>query len=366
MHKHIIPLTMAMLAYFAAATAQEKVALPKANLPLKPVKADSVKIGDFFWHLQLNDADKAVPKKTTRNSETKNTISESEWEETFHTLGIEGEINHDKEDVAAICDFVGQCGKLMRKTGDARYISAMEHCYYNGLAGRMNDGNAANREAAASALRGLTGEFMATSGKHLFINMYTRSQSHIKNKHFNIEAIVTTSAPWFNEHWIELLTGGRKQKVVLHLKLPEWFQKEFLSNYEMNSNRYSPNVFVKGSKIIPRIEKGYVVIDNVWEDSTTIVLQFPTPTRHVCKKDKPDEIAIMKGHLLYAFIGVPPGMYIKRSDPIRAQFDKDRHTNVLSAPYYTKEGEKAGVYIAEPYAFNRRNPQARIFMKTLP
>lgn len=350
----------------SSAFAQEAETLPPLHFPLTPVPADSVKTGDFFWNLQMKEVDKTVPKTKITSNNSEKTISINEWEKLFATLGIEGGINNDKDDVVTISEFAKQCGKLVRETGDGRYASAMEHCYFNGLAGRMNDTDINKREAAAASLRQLPGEMMATSGKHLFINMFTRSQTHIKTKDIDIEAIITTSTPWFNENWIEILTGGHKQHVTLHLKVPEWLQKDFLNGYDMNNKRSQINVFVKGRKIAPRVDKGYVVIDREWEDSTTtIVLQYPTPIRRVTSQSHPNGIILMKGGLLYSFLNVPDGMYIKESDPIRSDFDKDRHTNVLSAPYYTSTGEKAGIYLAEPYLFNRRNPQSKIFMPVI-
>ena len=362
-----ITIILVALTLFHKAFCQDELAPIPLRLPLTAVEADSIKIKDFFWHLQMKDVEAAGISASGQNNakKKKKAPSEKDWQKDFETLDIESGINGDKDNVTAIANFAQQSGQLLRATGDSRYAKAMEHCYYNGLAGRMKENDEGKRKAAADALRQFTSEVMATSGKHLFINMFPRSQSHIKTSELNVETIITTSVPWFNEVFLQLLTGGKQMRMALHLKVPEWLGKEFLPNYDMGSGRKQINVFVKGEKIVPHVENGYVVIDREWEDSTVVVLNFPTPTRRIHQKNKPDETALMKGSLLYTFLNIPEGMYIKENDPVNSQFDKDRHTNVLSAPYYNKNGEKAGIYLAEPYLFNRHNPQARIFVPAL-
>lgn len=341
----------------------EEAESDKPKLPLVAVPADSVVIEDFFWDLQFKTVRSLYPEMRSsgfKDLPKANRKLKEEWERDYERLLPTGVLEGDEDEAASALEMAKKSFALALATGETKYFAAMEHCLYNGVAGRMADFGGEHIEEVAQMLTDLPGMIFATSGTDVYINMFVRNTAYVDNGTLDVMFVSTVSDPWFNEYLLQMKFMGGEHHMKLHLRLPEWEKDSVLpcADYDRRKSRYT--LTVSGNLVTPKVEDGYVVVEREWTDSDFVVLRLPTSIMRVALKKDPGNLMIQKGSLLYTFVNIPESCGIDKSDAIHSEFDKDRHTNVLSAPCYNEEGVVCGEYRAEPYAFNRLNPLARL------
>lgn len=371
MYRKLILLFSAFV--WVCATAQAQGA-PSLKLPLLPVTPDSVTIEDFFWYGQLQEAGRnfpslkptrlKAPKKEYRHRER---LSQS-WQAALSRLDPSAMPGgaHGLEALHRAADFASLSSRLNLATADARYANIFEYVAANAFCGRQQSADVAEREVAARVLAGVPGQIYATSGNHLFLNCMIRNSAHIVTEQLDVKTTLITSRPWYNQVilWFKFKKQG--QHMVLHVALPEGYQRDSIQKVGAAAGHNYYEINVGGRHVRPRIENGYLVFDRHWSDSDYVAIDFPIFNLRLTSGPEGRNMSILRGPIVYSTLNMPQGMYVKASDAIHSEFDKQRHTNVLSAPYYDAHGNKAGEYIAEPYLFNRRNPQARVAYPFLP
>lgn len=334
------------------------------HFPLTPIPADSIEVQDFFWYGQLHEAEKALPGIKARSlpqklpSPKKTKKLATKWQKKIQNLDIRGFVKGEKgkDELQSAIDLAEESATLALSTGDAKYADVMSRAYYNGICGWQNSSEE-EAQRAAQAITNLPGYALATSGEHLYINMYIRSEAKIKNDKLDFTLQTTTSTPWYYQTLFQFLFKKKQQHIVFHFRLPEWLKKEgenTLPGYDCKTQQPAYVIQLNGDRLKPVIENGYLVVDEVLCDTDIMVVQMPTPIIRITPKDNPTKVALQKGPLVYTFLNMPQDMEIKGNDAYHSEFDKHRHTNVLSGDYYNKE-TKAGRFTAEPYIFNRKN-----------
>lgn len=344
------------------------------QLPLQPVCVDSVSIEDFFWYGQLQEVKKNYPDlkpwttKATKGDTKKKRKLHTQWERGIKRLGPTATVAGDNspDEVKAADETARLSARLNLATGDGKYANMFEFIECNSLCGRQQSDNAEVRKTSAESLMGIQGQIYATSGEHLFLNCLIRNNAHIITPSLDVQAVLVVSRPWYNQMILWLKFARQGQHMVLHIAVPEAYQLDSLDNYSVNTRRKPLTIDVGKNHERPRIENGYYVFDRNWTDDDYVAINFPTPIIHIHPDGDTTQMALQRGPVVYATLNLPKGMSLKASDPVHSQFDKDRHTNVLSAPYYDASGHKAGMYLAEPLLFNRKNPQARLFAPAVP
>ena len=353
--------------------AQSRNKTSKVKFPLIPVAADSVTIEDFFWYGQLQEAQKVCPqlKANPWNVDHRKHLHalSADWQEKVNHLDLTGRVKTEtqKDELHSAVDIVKQSAYLALATGQSKYADIMETSLYNGVCGWQNSDNPDNVHLASQTLADMSGYAFATSKEHLFVNLYITSEMHVKNKQLDVKMMTTTSTPWYYQMMFQFLfPRGKEEHMVLHLRMPNWLSNNILPNFKYNHYQLKYSLLLNGIALKPEMKDGYIVLDRVWCDSDILQLLLPTPIRRVTLANNYNEVALQKGPLLYSFISIPENTFIKAIDPIHSEFDKHRHTNTLSSKCYDDSNHVAGTFRAEPYLFNRKNKDARIFVPFKP
>lgn len=371
MYRILFFISFLFLSITVGTQAAENVPL---RLPLQPVCVDSVSIEDFFWYGQLQEVKKNFPnlKPSTLKPQKGDTKKwqklNVQWEKGIKLLGPTATAagGTSPDEVKAADETARLSARLNFATAQGKYANMFEFIECNSLCGRQQSDNAEERETAAKSLMNIQGQIYATSGEHLFLNHLIRNNAHIVTPDLDVQAVLVVSRPWYNQMILWLKFARQGQRMVLHIAVPEAYQLDSLDNYSTHTRRKPLTIDVGKNHEKPRIENGYYVFDRRWTDDDYVAINFPTPIIHIHPDNDTTQIALQRGPVVYATLNLPQGMYLKAGDAVHSEFDKDRHTNVLSAPYYDAQGRKAGMYLAEPFLFNRRNPQARLFVPALP
>ncbi len=354
----------------AITSAAKKKPTGDIKFPLTPVPAKNVTIEDFFWYGQQQEAlrshpdIKATPWKSQQLSTKKIKKLSAAWHKKLQDLDIRGFITQDnKGELQSAIDLAEESAHLALATGDARYADVMSRALYNGICGRQSQNNA-DGEKASQILAGISEYAFATSGEHLYINMYIRSEAHIKNDQLDFTLLTTTSTPWYYQTILQFTFNKERQHIVFHFRLPEWLKEDTqttLPNYTCTCKtaRSSYAVMLNGRRLKPKEENGYLVVDEILCDSDVIGIQMPAPIMRIVPKDDPTKVILQKGPLVYSFLNLPAGTELAGKDDYHSEFDKHRHTNVLSGTFY-KNGQSAGRFTAEPYLFNRLRQKTAI------
>lgn len=342
----------------------------KVSFPLVPVPTDSMEIQDFFWYRQQGTARKRFPDIKATPVNAKNikvrhvrALAE-EWQEKVNHLDLAGSASTEVGlgELRSAIGIAAMSSNLFRATGESKYADVMEHALYNGVCGWQNTSDTDEAQLAAQTIADVAGYAMATSKEHLFINLYIQSDVHVKNKYVDVKLMTTTSTPWYYQVLLQFLfPESGSHHLVLHLRIPGWLSNEPLPNYQYSPCNSKFSLSINGTATVPDIQDGYIVIDRNWCDTDMVQLLMPTPIRRVCRTNDPTRAALQKGPLLYSFLSLPAGTFIKHAETIHSEFDKNRHTNVLSASYYDEKGNTAGTFQAEPYLFNRQKQEAHVF-----
>ncbi len=361
-----------MCCLLASAITSEAEKKPTGNvkLPLTPVPANNVIVQDFFWHGQQQEAlkchpdIKAIPLQSQQLSPKKIKKLSTAWHKKLQGLDIRGFITQDnKGELQSAIDLAEESARLALATGDACYADVMSRALYNGICGWQSQNNG-DGEKASQILAGISGYAFATSGEHLYINMYIRSEAHIKNDQLDFTLLTTTSTPWYYQTLLQFAFNKERQHVVFHFRLPEWLKEDAQTTlpnytYTCKTARSLYTIMLNGRKLKPKEENGYLVVDETLCDSDVIGIQMPTPIMRITPKDDPTKIILQKGPLVYSFLGFPAGAELSEKDDYHSEFDKHRHTNVLSGAIY-ENGQPAGRFTAEPYLFNRFRQESAI------
>lgn len=365
----LFPLCFLLLATVIASA--KKDLKSSVKLPLTPVPADSIIVQDFFWHGQQQEAFKAHPNtEAVRFSEKRLSSKKikklsAAWVKKIQHLDACGYIKteSDKSKLQSAIDLAEESAYLAWATGDARYADVMSRALYNGVCGWQSE-KSTDGEKAAQTLAGIAGYALATSDEHVYINMYIRSEARIKTEKLDFNLITMTSTPWYYQTILQFKFNEKKQQhIVFHFRLPEWLKKDAeltLPNYMCKTQQPSYAIMLNGNRLKPKEENGYLVIDELLCDTDIIGIQMPAPIIRIFPKDDPSKVILQKGPLIYSFINMPKGMALREKDAYHSEFDKHRHTNVLSGAFYDK-GQHAGRFTAEPFLFNRKLPESSLW-----
>lgn len=369
-----IGLTYSLLYIVLVCFAQTRTST--VSFPLSPVPADSVQIQDFFWYGQIVTSSHALPgvKAQTydvQKKEIKKTKKlATDWSNRIQHLDATGAVKDELEkdgELRSALKTVRDGHKLFLLTGESKYIDAVERAYYNGICGWQEADDKTDAALAAQTLTDIPGHIFATSGEHLYLNMYVRSEAHVKTEALDMKVLTMASTPWYNQAALQFLFQNKDQHMVLHLRLPNWLGNEILPSYQANHFRAKFAVWVNGIQQKPDAVNGYIEIDRIWNDTDIVQISIPTPIRRLSPKEAPNQVILQKGALLYTILNsqTPTG-YIKQNVPIKNQFDKDRHTETLKGKLYDSSSQEVGEFFAEPYCFNRKNKEARLLFPFLP
>ncbi|MBQ2123734.1 MAG: glycoside hydrolase family 127 protein [Bacteroidaceae bacterium] len=159
--------------------------------------------------------------------------------------------------------------QLLRHTHDAEYARAIQNLAYFPLLQSIESSTSApERYAAAQALMNAVSMLYATEGSNLYINFYANSSAFIHTDSLSFQLDAITAMP-YDERVKFRFSRIRPQKGArfkVHLQLPEgnWDAKNL-------------PIYCNGHEVSYKVERGYAVIENVWQSGYEIFFDLPAP-----------------------------------------------------------------------------------------
>ena len=365
-------LTMVMALLVAAMTT---VTARTDGQHLQYVEGDSVELADFFWN-NLTGAVKQQYLDLKRERRSNPSWSKSRlsrcvqewdalWSQTELTGALIGQDGLETREASAF-HLAQLSEQLFLKTRDGRYGDALERTLYNELAGAVyTSGQSAVRRQACEMIGRVRDLIYAFDRDNLYVNLHVRSEAHIKSSGLDLHLSLLGSMPWYNRMMLVLKMPADSQHLTVHIRVPAWIEGQTIpAAGGMEKMKYK--VYVNGQPIAPKIEKGFLVIDSVWQKDNSITLDFRTPILRIITPRHPDQMALQRGALVFSLQNMSPQLSINTGDKISSRFDKDRHTLVLSSQCYDAQGAVAGEYEAVPYFWSPERNWSSVYVPAKP
>lgn len=227
----------------------------------------------------------------------------------------------------AYCESCSSCGliffqyKLNLAYHDARYADLYEETIYNALLGSTDLAGTSfcytnplvNTERArwhfcpccvaniARTLLMIPTWSYARSKEALYVNLYVGSRVQVGNvAGANVEVVQESNYPWDGRVSV-IVNPSRAQRFKLHLRIP---QRQTSALYE-NTPALKPPVLLKVNGVAEKIvlEKGYAVLERVWQSGDKVELELPMAVQ-VIRADERIEadrgrVALRYGPMVY-------------------------------------------------------------------
>lgn len=200
--------------------------------------------------------------------------------------------------------------RMFLLTGDSRYVDVLERALYNGvISGVSLSGNRFfydnplgsmgqhDRQAwfGCACCPGNITRFIAsvpwymyaTSGRDVYVNLYAKSKSDIKNDVVKFSISQETDYPWYGNVVIKI-SSTKIQQATMHLRIPGWLREkpvEGSSLYGFCDAAPSYQVSVNGVPATSELKNGYVVIARKWKDGDVIKMNMPMTIRRIAAND---------------------------------------------------------------------------------
>ena len=256
-------------------------------------------------------------------------------------------------------------------TGDSKYIDVLERSLYNGaLAGISLKGDrffyvnplesrgdhhrqewygcACCPSQISRFLPSIGNYIYGTSADAIWVNLYIGNEASFKVDGEEIRLRQSTDYPWNGEIALQV-SAVRPLKKDFRLRIPGWC-KEY-------------SVLVNDEPVEPKTDKGYVVLNNTWEDGDIIRLDLSMPVEVEAAdprvKEDIGKRAIQRGPLVYCLEEVDnPDNFDNLSISPSTSFLSDFESSLLDGvvvinarnadntlsfiPYYAWDNREAG------------------------
>ena len=285
--------------------------------------------------------------------------------------------DYDLPNLEAYCETCASVGmvfwnqRMNQFTGDSKYIDVLERSLYNGaLAGISLKGDrffyvnplesrgdhhrqewygcACCPSQISRFLPSIGNYIYGTSADAIWVNLYIGNEASFKVDGEEIRLRQSTDYPWNGE--VELkVSAMRPLKKDFRLRIPGWC-KEY-------------SVLVNDEPVEPKTDKGYVVLNNTWEDGDIIRLDLSMPVEVEAAdprvKEDIGKRAIQRGPLVYCLEEVDnPDNFDNLSISPSTSFLSDFESSLLDGvvvinarnadntlsfiPYYAWDNREAG------------------------
>ncbi|MBE6725996.1 MAG: glycoside hydrolase family 127 protein [Ruminococcaceae bacterium] len=250
-------------------------------------------------------------------------------------------------ETCAAISMVFFASRMLRMDSDRKYADVMERLLYNGtISGMALDGQhffytnplamweeATKRAGVTRHIRSkrpgwfgcaccppnlarmitsLGGYVYSSSDDTAYVHLYVGSDAELDVGGQTVKLSQTGNYPWDGR--ISFKPGAGKYRLAL--RIPGWAR--------------TFSVTVNGAKVSPGLEKGYAVLDGVWEDGDEVILDLPMPVEFVeanplLRADN-GRVAIMRGPVVYCLESADNGedldaLQVVCADGFRAEED---------------------------------------------
>ena len=275
--------------------------------------------------------------------------------------------DYDLPNEQAYCETCASVGmvfwnqRMNALTGEAQYIDVLERSLYNGALDGLSlsgdrffygnplasGGRHARREWFGTAccpsniarlVASLGNYVYANSDNGIWVNLFVGSNTVIPLAKGKVSMQVETNFPWDGKVKIAF-NPAKKMNYALRIRIPGWALNQavpgdlytFMASKEINIP-----ISVNGKAINYTIDKGYAVIERVWQKGDVVECQFPMDVRRVVSRPEVrfniDRVALQRGPLVYCVEGADNnGKAWNFVVPDNATISTTQHT-VLSEP----------------------------------
>jgi DUF1680 family protein len=217
-------------------------------------------------------------------------------------------------------------------TGESKYADVLERSLYNGALDGLSltgdrffygnplasNGRHARREwfgtaccpANIARLVASVGDYIyGSSANSVWVNLYVGSNTKIPLEQGEVQITQTTNFPWDGVVKIQV-SSAAKQTFALRMRIPGWAQNEATPGglYHFSKPLKSGySIKVNGKAVTATMDRGYAVLEQVWNPGDVVELTLPMEVRQVEASEniKADigRAAIQRGPLLYCVEG---------------------------------------------------------------
>ncbi len=248
---------------------------------------------------------------------------------------------YDLPNYSAYCEtcasiaFVLWNHRMFQLEGDGKYVDIMERTLYNALnAGLSISGDrffypnplesrknverspwfscACCPSNVSRFFPSIPGYIYAQKENEVFINLFISSSTQIENidKYSNYAVISQeTNYPWDGKVNIKVKSKSLSP-ILLKVRIPGWAKNEAVPTDLYSFSNFSDSKYtfnLNGKTIVPKIEKGYAIIERIWAEADVLEYEIPMSVQQVIANENisadKDRIAIQRGPLIYCLEG---------------------------------------------------------------
>jgi len=282
--------------------------------------------------------------------------------------------------------------------GDSKYIDVLERSLYNGVISgvsldgknffypnplecdlrfKFNSHGTLDRQPwfdcsccpsnLCRFLPSVPGYIYAHDQNKLYVNLFIQSETRVTlNKSLGVAIKQETQYPW--DGTIKISVSPEKPGTfALNLRIPGW-----ISEQPVASNLYSytqaieedVEIRINGENFTFSKNRGYAVIERVWNPGDVVEYRMPMKVRRVCAHEKVKEntgrVAIERGPIVYCIEGADNnypvfGLILPDSSKIWVNFEKDLLGEIVNLTGEGTVNKKTQAFKAIPYfAWNNR------------
>jgi len=248
--------------------------------------------------------------------------------------------DYDLPNEQAYCETCASCGmvfwnqRMAQLTGESKYIDVLERSLYNGaLDGLSLSGDRFfyGNPLASTALReegrrewfgtaccpaniarlvaSLGSYVYGVSESDIWVNLFVAGSAQMKVRDTDMTVQVVTDYPWSGDVRLAL-HPAKPVRAALRVRIPGWARGTAVPGdlYRFDGGDSGAiAVLLNGKPVQYAEEKGYAVIDRVWESTDVVELKLPMTVRKVVArpevKANASRVALQRGPLVYCVEG---------------------------------------------------------------
>lgn len=333
--------------------------------PLRMVEADSVVLYDFFWYGVQRSAD-SIMGETARVWPWALTTDDADavasrctnWKRNLEDMRLEGALTDSVSKADELLPLLRESVELGLMTGEARYFDVAERMLANSMMRMWKFYQAWKwrHETLTQVMRSVGSMAYATRGRDIYINMFMRSNVHVKNDVVDFCMQVFNSSPWYNDTSIRITKDMspieqtaeanlspyhrlivREEAMdsvdlTFHIRIPSWTNgQDMLPRYVAHYKKQPVIIMVNGNLYTPEVVDGYAIVKGRWAAGDLINVKVPTPILRVAHPDYPDMVALQRGPIVYCthFNYAATKAHLNLKEPISHYFDNKAHSIAL-------------------------------------
>lgn len=254
--------------------------------------------------------------------------------------GNEGfSIDYDLPNENAYCETCASVGMVLWNqrmgmlTGESKYVDVLEKSLYNGaldgisLAGDKffygnvlaSMGRQARRDWFGTAccpaniarlIESLGNYIYGVDEQNIWVNLFVGSHTKMAVAGQEVALSQQTEYPWDGRISLTL-NPEKKAGFGLRIRIPGWVEGTAVPGnlYHFENSQQKPDLglLVNGKKVAYKMDRGYLVIDRVWEKGDKVSLDLPMDIKRVISrpevKSNIERVAIQRGPLIYCLEG---------------------------------------------------------------